>query len=149
MSYETPPGRPPAFEYSPHTGDVAVRVCGESLEELFHHAAMALVHTMVDPAGLDGPEFERRCDTDESDLEMALNVWLTIFLSAGMGEGLFPHRIRVEAVEPPGRVRAVFWSRRFDAARHRLKTELKAVTFHGLAVTPTQGGWQSTVVFDI
>ena len=149
VPYETPKDLTPAFEYTPHTGDVGIRVCSATLEELFHHAAMGLVHTMVDPAELDGPVFERRCDADEDDLPMALNVWLTGFLSAGMAEGLFAHRIRVETVEKPGRVRSLFWARRFDPARQRLRTELKAVTFHGLKVQAVAGGWEAAVVFDI
>ena len=37
----------------------------------------------------------------------------------------------------------------YHSGQHRLKNEIKAVTYHQIAVGPTDGGWQATVVFDI
>jgi len=42
-----------------------------------------------------------------------------------------------------------FVGERFDRARHQLITEIKAVTYHRLAVEHERGNWQATVVFDI
>ena len=36
-----------------------------------------------------------------------------------------------------------------DAARHRLNTDVKAVTMHRFSVTPVAEGWQATVVLDV
>jgi len=38
---------------------------------------------------------------------------------------------------------------RFDAARHPLKVQVKAVTYHGLEVARDEGGWRARVIFDI
>jgi len=37
----------------------------------------------------------------------------------------------------------------FDASRHRLEHEVKAITYHGLKVEPTDGGWVAEVIVDI
>jgi len=36
-----------------------------------------------------------------------------------------------------------------DLSRHTLKTEIKAVTYHGLEVKKTGQGWEAQVIFDI
>ena len=36
-----------------------------------------------------------------------------------------------------------------DAARHQMEHEVKAITYHGLRVEQTAGGWQAEVIVDI
>jgi SHS2 domain-containing protein len=54
----------------------------------------------------------------------------------------------VEAARPEevrGRVRG----ESFDPRRHELYGEVKAVTYHELAVTRSGAGWQARVIFDV
>lgn len=37
----------------------------------------------------------------------------------------------------------------YDADRHCLKTDIKAVTYHDLTVEQVGGGWVARVVFDV
>jgi SHS2 domain-containing protein len=36
-----------------------------------------------------------------------------------------------------------------DPSRHRMAHEVKAITYHGLRVTPVGSGWQADVIVDI
>ena len=40
-------------------------------------------------------------------------------------------------------------SDRYDADRHCLQTEIKAVTYHDLTVEQVEEGWVARVVFDV
>jgi SHS2 domain-containing protein len=37
----------------------------------------------------------------------------------------------------------------YDAARHPLRTELKAVTWHQLSASESGGRWKARVIFDV
>ncbi len=53
------------------------------------------------------------------------------------------------ASECEGKLVAELSGEPFDQRRHRLRQEVKAVTYHQLAVEPVLGGWRARVVFDI
>ena len=46
-------------------------------------------------------------------------------------------------------VRGTVHGEPYDSARHALAHEVKAVTYHGLKVEPTEGGWLAEVILDI
>ena len=57
-----------------------------------------------------------------------------------------------ETSEEPGRMKvtAVLRGERVDKTRHRLQTEIKAVTYHLLSVEQlADGTWKATVLFDV
>jgi SHS2 domain-containing protein len=37
----------------------------------------------------------------------------------------------------------------YNKKKHVMKTEIKAVTYHGLAVKKTKKGWRARVIFDV
>ena len=46
-------------------------------------------------------------------------------------------------------VTALLWGESFDPSRHRIKTEIKAVTYHQASVDPDGDGWKARMVFDV
>jgi SHS2 domain-containing protein len=48
-----------------------------------------------------------------------------------------------------GEVAAVLWGEPYEPGRHRLLTEVKAVTYHRLQVSHTADGWVATVLLDV
>jgi len=47
------------------------------------------------------------------------------------------------------RLKALLRGETYDPARHRIKQEIKAVTYHQAAVEKTAAGWRARVVFDV
>lgn len=130
-----------------HTADLGLKIRAESLDALFAEAALALSEALVeDPRAIE-PSTEERFVLEAERLDDLLHDWLAELLYAfdarRMLFGQFGAR-----VSPP-RLEAVALGERFDARCHRLKTEIKAVTYHALRVERIGDGWLAEVVLDI
>ena len=130
-----------------HTADVALRIEAPSREALFEEAAQALMSLIVEePASVEEREtldFELAAD-DPADL---LFDWLQTLLVAVELRRVLLRRFRV-TLDGPG-LRASASGERIDPVRHRLAHEVKAITYHALAVRATRDGWQAEVVVDV
>jgi SHS2 domain-containing protein len=52
--------------------------------------------------------------------------------------------------EEPQGLKLRLWGETFDPQRHEFRTEIKAVTYHELAVTQQKDGtWKTRIIFDI
>ncbi len=135
------------WELVDHTADVALLIEAPTREALFEEAARALVSLIVeDPASVEEREtlhFELTAD-DPADL---LFDWLQALLVACELRRVLLTRFQV-TLEGRG-LRASATGERVDPSRHRLAYEVKAITYHGLAVRATRDGWQAEVVVDI
>lgn len=130
-----------------HTADLGLEVEAPTAAVLFERAGLAMVGLMVD---LDAVEPRERVGiaVEGESLEELLHDWLQALLVRFGTDGFVPCEIEVEAVTDR-RVAGTVAGERFDPIRHRLLTELKAVTWHQLAVRPRDGGWWARVIFDV
>ena len=130
-----------------HTADVALLIEAPTREALFEEAAQALMSLIVeDPGTVEEREtldFELAAD-DPADL---LFDWLQALLVAVELRRMLLRRFRV-TLEGRG-LRASASGERVDPARHQLAHEVKAITYHGLAVRSSRDGWQAEVIVDI
>jgi SHS2 domain-containing protein len=141
------------FEIIEHPADVGFRAYGATLEELFVHAAEALLALACEPEGIEERE-QRTVYASGRDLESLLFAWLAEILAAGDAEKMFFRRAEVKELQPPdgnrgGEVRGVVYGERFDRSRHHPGTYIKAVTYHQLRVERTADGWRATVYLDV
>ena len=143
------------FEFVAHTADIQVRVFGTTLAQFFRHALIAMFQA-VGPRGVgcrtenerivcDVLPVKREIEIEATDLEMLVVDFLS--------EALYLSDIHNEAyldatVHEVG-------ERHIRATVHGVAVtgfevvELKAVTYHGLAVKKIDGLWQADIVFDI
>ena len=139
------------FRSFDHTADVGLEVRGESLEDLLATAARAVFSVMLD-TGPDAVETsaEVLAETDAaSGLEDIFVAWLQELLYRFEMEHLVPLEFDF-AEAGPARVRARVGFGRFDPKRHRAATEVKAVTYHELAVRAEPGGtWSARMILDV
>ncbi len=129
-----------------HTGDLGIQLEAPSRAELFARATVALARVMVEPEdvrALERHEIEVRADDDPDLLHDLLAAALNKFLI----DGFIWHDATV-AVRDSSAV-ATLLGETFDSRRHRLLTEIKAVTYHRLAVEHEGDKWRATLVFDI
>ncbi len=130
-----------------HTADVGLKIEAPTREALFEEAAQALMSLIVeDPESVEEREtrdFELAAD-DPADL---LFDWLQALLVAVELRNVLFSRFQVTL---EGRtLRASASGERIDPARHRLAHEVKAITYHALALRATRDGWLAEVVVDI
>lgn len=135
------------FQFLSHTADVAVLVRGESLRELFDNGALALFTVLTDPSRVRDV-LSVQIDIEAPDLESLFVDWLNELLFLFESEGMLYSRLELrELVE--GRLRGVIWGEKLDRSLHRVKTGVKAVTYHELEVERADGEWTAKVVFDV
>jgi SHS2 domain-containing protein len=141
----------PAFEFvEGATSDLAFVARGAGPEQVFAAAAEALLAATVEEPTAVAEREEQRLSFEEPDLELLLLRFLNelVFLRDARGLLLHPRRIRIDR-GPAARLDAELWGERLDPARHRLGTEVKAATAHGLRVAPAEAGWEACVTLDV
>jgi SHS2 domain-containing protein len=135
------------WQFVDHTADLICRVEAPTLPSLFEEAALALTSLFVDDPGSVRPSEWLRFELAADDPAELLLDWLQALLVAFEVRHTLFAGFRVTLV--PGRLRASAGGERVDPARHRLAHEVKAITYHGLALRETAEGWQAEVLVDV
>ncbi len=136
------------YEELEHTADLAVRIFGATLPELFAHAGETFFRLLQAP--FDAPTTVTRCiEVEGLDLEMLLVAWLQELLYAMETQGELYTQFTIEELAPPRADEAAHLRALVTGVPGRLpRSPIKAVTYHGLSVSQTGAGWQATVLFD-
>lgn len=135
------------YRQIPHTADLAWRLWGKNLPELFENAGRALSATQTDIRSLRRRE-TRDVSLESSDQEALLVDWLNHLLYLFDIDGFLGRYFQVMSLTPQ-HLEAKVGGEIFDPSRHQAKTAVKAATFHKLAIVPEDGGWRATVVLDL
>jgi SHS2 domain-containing protein len=141
------------FEIIEHPADVGFIAYGADLRTLLENAAAAMCALACDPAEIETRE-RRELRASGTDLESLLYDWLSDILATQDGEKLFFKRAEVTELQEASQtnaftVRGVAQGERYDRARHRAGTYIKAVTYHQLRVEQSGTGWRATVYLDV
>ena len=130
-----------------HTADVGFEVDAPSLATLFERAALAMLATMIDLSDVQARD-ELPLALEADGLEDLFHDWLQAVLVRVQADGFAACEISVDAVDAR-RLRATLGGERIDPARHRLRTEVKGVTYHRLVVATTDAGWRTSFILDV
>jgi len=128
-----------------HTGDIAIEVTAPSREALVAQALIALAQLMVEEEGIEARERRTIAVTEESDAD-AIREMLATALNLFLIDGFIWRTAQVTLSDRT--FTASLGGETFDRSRHHLLGEIKAVTYHRLAVDETASGWRAVVVFD-
>ncbi|MCL4500574.1 MAG: archease [Deltaproteobacteria bacterium] len=139
--------RPAKYRQLSHTADLAWRIWGGDLPELFENAAGAVVATMTDRRYLRRRE-KREITVESADREALLVDWLNHLLYLFDVAGFLGRDFQVTELTDQ-RLKATAWGERFDPERHPEKTAIKAATYHRLSIVRREDGWQATVILDL
>ncbi len=131
------------FEEIEHTADWAYRVWGQSLEELFTQAAQGLYH-LVGIQLAEDSQIVREIRLQGIDGESLLVAWLNELLHLHESENLGFDRIEIQQLD--GKTLS---ARVTGAPVQRWLKDIKAVTYHNLAIRSTQTGFEVTIVLDV
>jgi SHS2 domain-containing protein len=139
--------RPSKYRQIAHTADVAYRIRGDSLAEIYINAAHALMATMTDRRFLRAKE-SRHIEVEATDREALLVSWLNYLLYLYDVDGFLGRFFEIVELTDE-RLTARARGEAFDPERHVGKTAVKAATYHHLEITPRDHGWQATVILDL
>jgi SHS2 domain-containing protein len=129
--------------------DVAFEAEGESLEDLFEACAQATFEVMAETKTVEAKDREE-IQLEGDDLEGLLFNWLAelIYLKDLRRAVFSKYEIKID--RPNGyRLRASVWGEPIDAKRHKVKVDVKAVTYHLLEVKKIGDKWTAKAILDI
>ena len=129
--------------------DAAFEAEGDSLEDLFEACAQATFEVMAETKTVEAKDQEE-IRLKSEDLEGLLFNWLAelIYLKDLKATAFSKYRIKID--KPNGyRLKASIWGEPIDVKKHRVKVDVKAVTYHLLEVKNKDNMWIAKVILDI
>ena len=134
-----------SYEILEHTADVGLEARGETLEDLFATATEGMA--VIAGAWHPGPGRKVPLTVDGNDLGGVLVEWLSEALYEQDAHNASLASVRLDEVRS-SEARGSIEVRPFAGAPSE-GVQIKAVTYHQLAVEKTAEGWTATVFFDI
>jgi SHS2 domain-containing protein len=134
------------FEILDHTADVGIIAYGADMKQAFANAGRALFSLITE---LDDVEevLHRDAELTATDEESLLVEWLNELIYQFDTEGLIFKRFDITRLDNT-RLKARGYGEKVDKSKHRLKTGVKAATYHMLKVEKNDG-FRVQVLFDI
>ena len=135
------------YRFTDHTADFGLEIYGADPRALFEQAAVALSDLITDPATVT----EQQADTVEvsgDDWADLMVNWLRELLYRWNGEDKLMGGVTVTVIDQTG-LCATVTGEPYDANRHEIRNEIKAVTYHQIEVGPFEDGWRARLVLDI
>lgn len=134
-----------SFEELSHTADVKIRARAPSLDSLFSDAFLALMQVMY---GLDRKGGTRReISLKADDHESLLADFLSEVLFISEVDGLVFSQAQITITHHS--LHAVMDGEPFDPARHSGGTEVKGISYSGLAISHDTNGYMLEILFDV
>lgn len=135
------------YEIIEHTADIGIRVKGETLEDLFKNAALAMFDIICEVPAQKNPkstDIEIKQQADNLG-ELFIN-WLNELLSLSAAKGLIFTDFKFQEITEKN-IQALASAQ--DIKHYKINTEIKAATYHRLNITKKLGVWQAEVIFDV
>jgi SHS2 domain-containing protein len=130
-----------------HTADLGMEVRGKNLSDLFAQCGWSFFDIIMDTRRIDLRQ-EKSIVVEAPDQEALLVAWLGELLYIFETEHLVFGRFLVQTITPKT-LSAINWGEKFDPKKHRVKTVVKAVTYHQVAVWVEKEIWHARVFFDL
>ena len=135
------------FEEIPHTADLAAKIYGKDMKELFRNAAFAMFSMMSDMGGAaSGKTVEVGVSAKTPDREALLVAWLNELLYLSFRNKLVFSDFEIDELKPGmlnGRAHGV------PIEKEKLHFEIKAATYHDVHIIERDGTYEVTIVFDV
>ncbi len=134
------------FEIVNHTADVGIIAYGADIKQAFANAARALFSLITE---LDDVQevFYRDIEVSATDEESLLVVWLNELIYLFDAEHIIFKRFDITELNDT-RLKARSYGEKVNRSKHKLKTGVKATTYHMLKIDKDDG-CKVQVLFDI
>jgi len=135
------------YELIDHTADIGIKAYGQDQKELFKNAAFAMFDIMADLQGLK-TSVTVDIKKEAPNAEELLVVWLDELLYNFYTKGIIFSNFDIIELDNTHIV-AKAHGRHVGENRSRLKTEIKAATYHELKIENKDNLWQTQLIFDV
>ncbi|TRM82036.1 archease, partial [Sulfolobus sp. F3] len=128
--------------------DIGIRAYGNSLEEAFSNAALAVFEIMTDTTKVQPLEY-REVFLNGYDLENLLYKWIEELLYYYDTELMLFSKFDIVINEENMVLQGKAWGERFNEAKHERRTLVKAMTYHEMSIQRSDNRFIITFVVDI
>jgi len=135
------------YEQLEHTADIRVRVYGSDLKNLFANAAFAMFDLIADLEGLT-ESVAVEIDLTAENAEELLVAWLDELLYHFYTKWIIFFSFDILDLSGT-HLRARARGRHVGENRNRLKAEIKAATYHDLAIKKDAQEYSVEIIFDL
>ena len=136
-----------AFEITNHTADVGIIAYGTDAKELFSNAALALFSLITEPESIE-EKLRRDLEIVSENRDSLLIEWLNELIYLFDAEHILFRRFDIEDLSY-NQLKATCYGESFDPLRHKIKTGVKAATYHMLKIDKGGSGYKAQVIFDV
>ena len=126
------------YKFLPHTTDAYVQAAGNTIEEAFAYAAIALIDTMCNAGAVVGSTNEK-LHVEAPDEVTLLHSWLELLLlKFELEHRVFSRFDTLKITRQDGTLLldCIGSGEMYDKGKHGAKVEVKAVTLHRMEVLP-------------
>jgi SHS2 domain-containing protein len=124
------------FEFLDHTADILIAAHGQTLEEAFENAALAMFEVMTDTTKIN-PTQEDAVEVEAEDEYALLYSWLEALLVKFEVNGMLFSKFKITSLQDVSdgfKLNAQVWGEKFNAEKHPQKVAVKAVTYHRMEI---------------
>ena len=131
------------------TADVAIESRGDTLEELFTASAMATFEVMSDTSSIQ-PKIKKTLHLEHSEIDGLLFDWLAEIIYLKDSEFMLFEKYDLKITKDTNyQLDAEILGEEINQAKHDLRCDVKAITFHLFEVYEKNGKWISRFILDI
>ncbi|UCH42592.1 MAG: archease [Dehalococcoidales bacterium] len=134
------------FELLEHTADVGIIAYGASIDMVFANAGKALFSLITELEDIEEVRY-RNIEVEAQDRESLLVRWLNELIYIFDTENILFKVFDIKQLTDTN-LKAVAGGEAVDTTRHRLKTGVKAATYHMLKIDKDDG-YRAQVLLDI
>ncbi len=131
-----------------HTADLGIEVTGRTKRELFTKAALSLMDIVVERKGTLSGVKEKTLTVEGAGPADLLINFLREILYLFNAEAAIIGKCEITKCGNKT-LDARLWLESYNKKKHVMKTEIKAVTYHGLSVERIKKGWRARIIFDV
>ncbi len=130
------------------TADICFKAYGKTLEEVFANAALAMFEVIIETENVESIVV-KEIKVQGEDLKSLMFEWLNELLFYVDAEGLAFSKFDVRIDENQMRLSAKVSGEPIDQAKHVIKTDVKACTYHSMEIKQMDETWIAQVILDI
>ena len=130
-----------------HTADIGLHVFGADPSDLFRHAAYALTDVITEHRRVEGRK-SINLSIEGIDWPDLMVNWLRELLYLWSGEELLVASVEIERIHAR-QVAAVAAVEPYRPGHHRIRNEIKAITYHQIEVFEGLTGWEAKIILDV
>lgn len=135
------------FEVINHTADVGIVAYGVELKQAFANAAVALFSLIADPNTVK-ENLYRDVEIFADDQESLLVQWLNELIYLFDVEHIVFNKFEISKLTK-NQLQARCFGEKVELSRHKLKTGVKAATYHMLKINRDDTGYKIQVILDV